>query len=212
MSIKQGLGIAFVGMLGLSASVQAHQGPEATNGLVGDSQGHVIMDGRGDCVRDSAWTSRDIIVGCGKVETVAAPVQKPVPAPVPVAPPAPQYVTQSVSLTADALFDVNKANIKAAGKKELDNLAKKLAGMKVVHIAVTGYTDSRGAAAYNKRLSERRAESAKAYLETRGVPASLIDAKGMGEANPVASNKTAEGRAKNRRVEIAITGDVSVRK
>ena len=69
-----------------------------------------------------------------------------------------------------------------------------------------GHTDSIGSAEYNQKLSLRRAEAVKSYLVSKGVAASRIFVEGKGEAQPVADNKTKEGRAKNRRVEIEVVG------
>ena len=69
-----------------------------------------------------------------------------------------------------------------------------------------GHTDSIGTEAYNLKLSERRAQAVKAYLVSKGIDASRIYSEGKGEAQPIASNKTAEGRAKNRRVDIEVVG------
>ncbi|MBU6437612.1 MAG: OmpA family protein, partial [Betaproteobacteria bacterium] len=68
------------------------------------------------------------------------------------------------------------------------------------------YTDSIGSDAYNQKLSVRRAEAVKAYLVSKGIEANRVYTEGKGKTNPVASNKTAEGRAKNRRVEVEVVG------
>ncbi len=73
-------------------------------------------------------------------------------------------------------------------------------------IIAVGHTDSIGTDAYNQKLSIRRAESVKAYLQGKGIEANRIYTEGKGEKQPVADNKTAEGRAKNRRVEIEVVG------
>ena len=71
-------------------------------------------------------------------------------------------------------------------------------------IEIQAYTDSRGSDALNQRISEDRAQSVRTYLVEKGVSADKLTAKGYGEANPVATNDTAEGRAQNRRVELAV--------
>jgi OOP family OmpA-OmpF porin len=73
-------------------------------------------------------------------------------------------------------------------------------------VIATGHTDSVGTDAYNQRLSERRAAAVKDYLVSKGIPASKITTIGKGESQPVATNKTAEGRQKNRRVDIEFKG------
>ena len=75
---------------------------------------------------------------------------------------------------------------------------------RVVDVKIVGHTDSDGTEAYNQALSVRRATSVRDYLATKGVNPSLMSVSGMGESQPVASNKTREGRAQNRRVEVSI--------
>jgi outer membrane protein OmpA-like peptidoglycan-associated protein len=111
-------------------------------------------------------------------------------------------------LTLQILFDTDKATITEAGQMELQKavvFVKKYPGAK---IEVEGYTDSVGPDAYNMKLSERRATAVKDYLvEEANVESSKITAVGYGEAKPVVDNKTAAGRAQNRRVEILILSD-----
>ena len=76
----------------------------------------------------------------------------------------------------------------------------------VTAIIATGHTDSRGTEPYNQKLSERRVETVRQYMVSKGVPAAKITTSGKGELQPVATNKTDEGRAKNRRVDIEFTG------
>lgn len=115
-----------------------------------------------------------------------------------------QYEKHSVSAT--ALFDFDKDVLKDQGKAELHNLGEyiKGKGITVVDIDVIGHTDSKGSEEYNAGLSQRRAMAVRDYLVANGVTADIIDVSGKGEAEPVASNDTDEGRAKNRRVEIHV--------
>lgn len=100
-------------------------------------------------------------------------------------------------------FDFDSANLKPAMKTELDGVAAKISASKGDEtLEVIGHTDSTGPEAYNQGLSERRAQAAADYLAGKGVNASNITVKGMGESAPVADNATSEGRAMNRRVEI----------
>ena len=116
-----------------------------------------------------------------------------------------------VTLSANAYFDFDKATLKTQGKASIQKLARELnqRGANIKKITVVGNTDSKGSEAYNQKLSERRAAAVGNYLIENGVPASLLEAYGNGERNPVASNATAEGRAQNRRVDISIEGFVS---
>jgi OOP family OmpA-OmpF porin len=115
-----------------------------------------------------------------------------------------EYETHTVSAT--TLFDFDKSILKQQGKAELMNLGERIksAGMSVGDIDVVGHTDSRGSRGYNQSLSERRAMAVKAYLGDNGIDSGIIDATGMGENQPVASNSSDAGRAQNRRVEIHV--------
>jgi OOP family OmpA-OmpF porin len=101
-------------------------------------------------------------------------------------------------------FDFDKATIKPEGKVVLNEAAALLKKHERVVVEVAGHTDSTGSDTYNQGLSERRANSVKDYLTSQGVTATRLSAKGYGEAQPVASNDTKEGRAENRRVELIV--------
>lgn len=104
-------------------------------------------------------------------------------------------------------FDTNKADIRKADMKELQTAIDFVKRYPDTKIVVVGHTDSTGPDAYNQKLSERRADAVKKYLVDSGhVKADMITAEGRGEAEPIADNKTKEGRAKNRRVEISEHG------
>ena len=109
-------------------------------------------------------------------------------------------------LGVDTFFDFDKAVLKAEGKALLDNLVGKLKAVNLEVIIAIGHTDSIGSNAYNKKLSLRRADAVKAYLISKGIEANRVYTEGKGESQPMASNKTKEGRAKNRRVEIEVVG------
>ena len=104
----------------------------------------------------------------------------------------------------DVLFDFDKSNIKPEGAAILDRLVAFMNENKDKKVNLAGHTDNIGTEAYNQRLSERRANSARDYLVKRGVDASRVSSQGFGESKPIADNKTREGRAKNRRVEIKV--------
>jgi outer membrane protein OmpA-like peptidoglycan-associated protein len=129
-----------------------------------------------------------------------APVaRKPAPAPPPPAPPAKErLVLRGVT------FATNSAEIDAASAVVLDVAAEQLRGRPNVSVIVEGHTDSTGSEAYNLGLSQRRADSVLNYLVRKGVPARQLTARGYGEANPVASNDTRDGRALNRRVALDV--------
>ena len=111
-----------------------------------------------------------------------------------------------MTYAADAFFDFNKSVVKAEGKAKLDDLVGKVKGINLEVIIAVGHTDSVGSDAYNQMLSVRRAEAVKAYLVSKGIEKNRVYTEGKGEKQPVADNKTSEGRAKNRRVEIEVVG------
>jgi OmpA-OmpF porin, OOP family len=141
------------------------------------------------------------------------PEPKPAPpAPAPEAPkpaPAPEKpkpVAEKVTFAADVLFDFDKAVIKPEGKSKLDDISNKVRGINLEVVIAIGHADSIGSDAYNQRLSVRRSESVKAYLVSKGIEPNRVYTEGKGEKQPVADNKTRDGRAKNRRVEIEVIG------
>lgn len=196
----------------LGQSALAHQGGKASEGYVGDGRtGHLVTNSAGQCLHTSSW-SKDLAVeecdaGMMPKKAAAEPAPKPAPAPVVARPePKPEPVIEKVSLKAGALFDVGKADLKPAGKSELDAMVSKIKdnNTQIEQVTVTGHTDSAGASDYNRKLSERRAEAVKAYLVSRGLSSDRIVTRGAGDSEPVASNKTAAGRTQNRRVDIDI--------
>jgi OOP family OmpA-OmpF porin len=196
--------------------------PTPYSAYVQDARGVIARNPFGLCWRTGYWTPADAVPGCdaplcveperlenGKCVApppppVAAPAPAPAPAPTPA--PAPVPTSEKVSYSADAFFDFDKAVLKPAGKASLDDLVGKLKDINLEVIIAVGHTDSVGTDAYNQKLSVRRAEAVKAYLQSKGVEANRVYTEGKGEKQPVADNKTAAGRAKNRRVEIEVVG------
>ena len=104
-------------------------------------------------------------------------------------------------------FDTSKSTLTVAAKANLDKLVSVFQSYADTDIVIYGYTDSSGKVEYNQTLSEQRAASVKAYLSAKGLNTSRITTTGMGIADPIASNETAEGKSQNRRVEFAITAN-----
>ncbi len=111
-----------------------------------------------------------------------------------------------VTYAADAFFDFDKSVLKPEGKAKLDDLIGKIKDISLEVIISIGHTDSVGSDSYNQKLSVRRSEAVKAYLVSKGIEKNRVYTEGKGEKQPVADNKTREGRAKNRRVEIEVVG------
>ncbi|KIF52482.1 OmpA family protein [Vibrio owensii] len=101
-------------------------------------------------------------------------------------------------------FEFDSATLTDSVSERLDNFVNFLNEYPQAQVEITGYTDSSGPAAYNQKLSERRAQSVADYLIAAGIDADRFTVKGMGEENPVADNSTHEGREKNRRVEVVV--------
>jgi OOP family OmpA-OmpF porin len=169
------------------------------------------------CWRDSNWTPATAYPGCDgaaipppppppPAPAAAPPAAPPPPPPAPPPAPAPKPAAQKVTYAADTFFDFDKYVIKPEGKAKLDDLVDKTKGIALEVIIAVGHTDSIGTAEYNQGLSERRANAVKEYLVSKGIEKNRVYTEGKGEKQPIASNSTAEGRAKNRRTEIEVVG------
>ena len=205
----------------------------SNDGYARDLTADVVKNPFGLCWRTAQWTETKAIAECDpdfvakpmkKVEAPALVVPlapeaklveapKPQPAPITVAPiaAAPAVMlarakTQSITLGADASFDTGKADLKAEGQAKLGELAAKLRDVSFDSIAVIGHTDNVGTDVANQRLSLRRANAVKQYLATHGIEPAKIKTSGRGKTSPVADNKTTQGKARNRRVEVEIRG------
>lgn len=181
----------------------------------------------GLCVRTPFWDPTNAQKGCDEdlipkpppppaPRVAPPPPPPPPPAPPPAKPPAPpapkppppppKPTSEKVTFAADTFFDFDRAVLKPEGKAKLDDLVGKIKGITLEVIIAVGHTDAAGSDAYNQKLSLRRAEAVKGYMVSKGIEANRVYTEGKGEKQPVADNKTAAGRAKNRRVEIEVVG------
>lgn len=152
------------------------------------------------CWRNASWTPATAAEGCdGAIVSAAA-------AAAPAAAAAAAAAAAKVTFASDALFDFDRAVIKAEGRANLDGLIEKVKGLNLEVIVAVGHTDSTGPAAYNQVLSVRRAEAVKAYFVSKGIDANRVFTEGKGSAQPVGDNATRTGRAQNRRVEVEVVG------
>lgn len=192
------------------AQVKAADGGKVVDNWQNGSGELVWKNGTNElCWRDANWTPATAAAGCdgALVVQAAAPAPAPAVAPAPAAAPAAApAVASKVTYAADAFFDFDKSVLKPEGKAKLDDLVSKVKGINLEVIIAVGHTDSIGTEAYNQKLSVRRAEAVKAYLVSKGIEKNRVYTEGKGEKQPIASNKTKEGRAKNRRVEIEVVG------
>ena len=201
-----------VAMLFAAAALATAAGAQTVDNWKNGSGDLVWKNGTNElCWRDSFWTPATAAAGCdgalvapaaAPAVVVVVPVAPVVPAPAQPAPPAASKVTYA----ADAFFDFDKYVLKPEGKAKLDDLVGKVKGVNLEVIIAVGHTDSIGTVEYNQKLSVRRAEAVKAYLVSKGIEKNRVYTEGKGEKQPVADNRPAQGRAKNRRVEIEVVG------
>ena len=178
------------------------------------------------CWRDSGWTPATAAPECDGAIKPPPPPPPPAPAPrvappppppgaapapvvvpvVPPPPPPPAPVSEKVTFAADAFFDTGKSVLKPDAQAKLADLVDKTKGVNLEVIIAVGHTDTVGSAAYNQKLSIARAEAVKKFLTGKGIETNRVYTEGKGFSQPVADNKTAEGRAKNRRVEVEVVG------
>jgi outer membrane protein OmpA-like peptidoglycan-associated protein len=125
-----------------------------------------------------------------------------------------ERVGEGIAVTFDSglMFDYDSDVIRGAASENLSNLANSLKKYPRTEVLIVGHTDASGSDSYNMSLSERRARSARSFLAHSGVTGERIKVAGRGEGEPVDTNETADGRAQNRRVEVAIFASEAMRR
>ena len=208
--------------IGLCASLAQAQAVDRVYAI--DGRGEVVMDPYGLCWRTSFWTPAAAAkdpAGC-KCDKDLLPkeVCEPKAAPAAAAPAAPAApaaapARDKVTVAADALFDFNKATLRPEGKAKLDDVVAKSQQLVLEVVIAVGHADRIGSAAYNQKLSEKRAASVKDYLVAKGVPANRVYTEGKGSKQPVTKPDQCKGAKSakviaclqpDRRVDIEIIG------
>lgn len=230
--------VAAVATLGMGASAALAQTTSGVMPYLIDQRGVIARSGAGLCWRTGFWTPKlaaetvlpgaQFPVGCAcdkdlmpkevcepppPPPLLTEPPLTPEPAPVIAAAPV-QPPPEHISLSADALFDFNKAVLRPRGRLLLSEIADQLQGAEYAHISVIGHADRLGSPAYNQKLSEERAEAAKSYLINHGIPPQKIHSEGKGATQPVTTPDQCKGLNRrnlidclqpDRRVDIHVT-------
>ncbi len=175
---------------------------ERAPGYVTDSSGNIVRGTRGECLRSSDWTpNRAVVVGCDGV-VLSAPVK--------TRKGGPTGHNVAFIIPAATMFAFDSAELTEQGAKDLatyrDKITPELA--QAFAVVIIGHTDNVGTPEYNLGLSKRRADSVRDFLIAGGAPPKILRTVGMGLDEPLVSNDTEEGRAKNRRVEVIVFGEV----
>lgn len=207
--VAAGVALSATPLLAAAQSMNSNEGYWTTS-----DHKEIWKDSAGQCWRAGYWTPAMANEECDpelvKHETPAPPppqpmAQQPAPTPRPVA--------QKVTLASDVLFDFDKAVIKPTGQAKLNTLVDKIGGINLEVVIAVGHTDRIGSAAYNMRLSVRRADAVKRYLVSQGIPANRIYTEGKGKTQPVKAcprhmrwRALVKCLAPNRRVEIEVIG------
>ncbi|MEK7232017.1 MAG: OmpA family protein [Pseudomonadota bacterium] len=211
----------------LSSAIALAQDAKNQGYLLDQNMNIVTSATTGLCVRTSDWTPARAVAQCDPdlVKKPAPPAPKAAPAPKkeapkPTLPPKkeapPKLLPQKINFSADALFDFDKAALRPEGRAMLDELTRLLQGANYEVILAIGHTDRIGTAAYNQKLSVRRAEAVKKYLTEKGIPPNRVYAEGKGKTQPLTKPsdcKRGLSRAqliaclqRDRRVDVDVTG------
>jgi len=173
-------------------------GSEASSYIV-DSDNNPLKASDGNCLRSIDW-SGDVGRVCGGTLAAAETVE---PEPIVEVPASHAQPILSETLSGNAMFELNSAELSWEGMQSLERLIVQLGVINGGSIEVVGHTDDTGSAQYNEQLSTMRAENVRSYIEAR-IDGFDITASAEGELSPIADNSTAEGRAQNRRVDVMV--------
>ena len=213
-TVKNSMMAVLAAALGLCASLAQAQ----DRVYVIDQRGEVATSGAGLCWRTSFWTPAAAAkdpAGC-KCDKDLLPKEVCEPkAAAPAAAPKAAAFGEKVTIAADALFDFNKATLRPEGKAKLDDVVGKAKQLNLEVIIAVGHADRIGSAAYNQKLSEKRAASVKDYLVSKGIPANRVYTEGKGSKQPVTKPNQCKGAKSakviaclqpDRRVDIELIG------
>ncbi len=178
---------AIIGALGGAAVGTLGGGDDRRNAIIGAGIGALVGAAVGDYMDDQEHTLRARLSGTGVGVTRVSESQI------------------LLNFPADITFDFDRADVKGQFAPTISNVGSVLSQYRQTTVDVVGYADSVGSDSYNQALSERRAMSVSSLLLSNGVIRERLIARGMGESNPIASNETPDGRARNRRVEVYIS-------
>lgn len=187
--------------LSVSGSLNAGDLRDGPHGYATDSDGNVLLDSYGNCVKSGSWTPEMAkVAGCdGYQASTAAEIIKGEPI---------EDGVVALEIPFSELFESDQTDLDEEGTGYLDKLAGDMKDSltNAYNVTVVGHTDSTGSDEHNMKLSKARAESVADYLASIGVDRSKIRTLAAGETNPIASNDTEEGRAMNRRAELVVVG------
>jgi OmpA-OmpF porin, OOP family len=187
--------VAGCGLVGAGIGAGANRGNRGRGAVIGSLSSALI------CGALAYFLTEEPRPGAAPAPPPPPPPSRPAPPP-PPPPPAPR--AERTIILDNVLFDFDKTAIKPDGAKVLDRLIAFLKENRDSKVELEGHTDSVGTDQYNQGLSERRAASVRDYVVKGGVDQGRLSMRGFGESKPIADNKTADGRAKNRRVEIKV--------
>ncbi len=193
--------VGIVGSAVLAAGVVHAQAKRGTTGYAADTRSNIVRSGYGDCVHTGTFKPENAtIVGCDGV--TLDPVVEIIEGD------ATGLVT-TIVIPTSVLFAFDSTEVTADGKSSIDEQRRTVRPelKQAFEVAIIGHTDSTGDPSYHLDLSKRRAQAVAEHLISVGVAPEKLRILGRGENEPIASNDTAEGRARNRRVEIVVVGE-----